>query len=101
MRLVPSRPPHMTWARSACSTCWTVSSPAATSNSPSLGIGGPLYQAAIEWSGDGDVLGQVHILDRVQELDAVLERLLERLASGDEAHAAGTLVDHRGLDRVA
>ena len=37
-RLVPSRPPHMTCARSACSTCSAVSRPAATSSSPSRAI---------------------------------------------------------------
>src|SRR5258708_35521177 len=44
-------------------------------------------------SGDRDVLVQVDVLNRVQQPDAFLDRALEGLAAGDEAHAAGALVD--------
>ena len=36
----------------------------------------------------------------VQERDAFGHRSLERLAAGDQAGAAGALVDHRGADRL-
>ena len=42
---------------------------------------------------------QIDVLDRVEQRRAFLHRTLERLAAGDQAHAAGALVDHRGLDR--
>ena len=42
---------------------------------------------------DGDVVVEVDILDGVQNFNAVLHRLLERLAAGDESHAACALVD--------
>src|SRR5687768_3485263 len=91
------RPPHITCARSACSISLAVSSPAATSNSPRRGMQ-QFYQTG---SGDRDVLRKIDVLDRVEQLDALLERALERLAAGDEAHAACTLVDHGGRDRIA
>src|SRR6476646_2850542 len=37
---------------------------------------------------DRNVFAQVHVLDRVQETDAFLERTLERLAARDQPHAA-------------
>src|SRR6516162_2719179 len=53
-------------------------------------------------SGDGYFLGQIHVLDRIQQLDAFLHRTLEGLAAGDQARAAGALVDygrrHRGFE---
>ena len=51
-------------------------------------------------SGDRHVLGQIHILDRVQERHAILHRLLERLPAGNEAHAARALLDDGGLHRI-
>src|SRR5450755_4080998 len=39
---------------------------------------------------------QVDVLDRVQQGDPVGHWLLERLAPGDQARAAGALIDHRG-----
>src|SRR5262249_37928814 len=50
---------------------------------------------------DRDLLRQVHILNRVEQLDALLERSLERLAPRDQAHPTGALVDHRGHHGVA
>src|SRR5262245_59459090 len=53
--------------------------------------------------GDRDVLAEVDVLDRVEQLGAFLHGALERLAPRDEAHAAGALVDHRrhvGLGEV-
>ena len=49
-------------------------------------------------SGDGHRRIQEDVLDRVEQRDAVLQRPLERLAAGDEAGAAGALVDHGGGD---
>ena len=46
------------------------------------------------------ILRQIHILNRVEQRDAVLHRLLERLAPGDQAHAAGALVDDGGAHRL-
>ena len=43
---------------------------------------------------------QVDVLDRVQQLDALGERPLERLAARDQARAAGALVDHGGSHGV-
>src|SRR4051794_16711424 len=51
-------------------------------------------------SGDRDGLVQVDVLDRVQERHALVHGALERLAAGDQAGAAGALVDDRGLDRL-
>src|SRR4051812_19384858 len=100
IRLVPIRAPHMTWARRACSTWSVVSRPAATSSSPSLAIVRyrPGYQLR-----DRDVPGEIHILDRLEQLDALLERALECLAAGDQAHTARALVDdggHHGIAQV-
>jgi cardiolipin synthase (CMP-forming) len=39
---------------------------------------------------------EIDVLNRVEQFDALLHRLLERLAPGDQPHAAGALVDHRG-----
>jgi hypothetical protein len=50
-------------------------------------------------SGDGHAGVEIHILNGVEDGDAVLHRPLERLAPGNQAHAAGTLVDHRRHDR--
>ena len=49
--------------------------------------------------GDRDLLGEIHVLDRVEQRRAFLHRTLERLAARDQAHAAGALVDHRRLHR--
>ena len=72
--------------------------PSATSSSP-LAWAWPLppraYFYAIVTS-----LQEVPVLDRVQQLHAFLERTLERLATRDQTHAAGALVDHRRPDRV-
>ena len=48
--------------------------------------------------GDGDFFVEVDVLDRVQELSTFGDRALERLTTGDEALAAGTLVDDGRLD---
>src|SRR6185503_17807986 len=47
--------------------------------------------------GDRDLLVQVNVLNRVEQLDAFLHRPLERLAARDEPHTAGALVDDRRL----
>src|SRR5687768_17687673 len=44
---------------------------------------------------------QVDILDRIQQLDALAHGALEGFAAGDQAGAAGALVDHGGADRLA
>src|SRR5262245_6378391 len=46
---------------------------------------------------DRDFLGEIHVLNRIEEGGAFFHRPLERLAPGDEAHSAGALVDHGGL----
>src|SRR5262249_49181936 len=43
--------------------------------------------------GDGDVRAQINILDRIEQLYAFVHGALERFATGDEAGAAGALVD--------
>src|SRR5258708_1860011 len=48
--------------------------------------------------GDGDFWAEVDVLDRVQELDAFLHGALEGFAAGDEAGAAGALVEDGGGD---
>ena len=50
--------------------------------------------------GDRHVLREIHVLDGVEQLDAFLHRLLEGLAAGNQAHAAGALVDHRRAHRL-
>src|SRR5262249_52107644 len=62
--------------------------------------GPPTLLSARAASRHGDFLRQVHVLDGVEEGDAVLEGPLERLAAGDQARAGGALVDHRRLDRL-
>src|SRR3954449_5906882 len=47
---------------------------------------------------DRDLGRQVDVLDRPQQLGALVDRALERLAARDQAHAAGALVDDRGPD---
>src|SRR5258708_11834543 len=47
---------------------------------------------------DGDFGAKVDILDGVKELDAFLHGALEGFAAGDEAGAAGALVDDGGGD---
>src|SRR5919205_1202407 len=47
-----------------------------------------------------DLFGEVHVLDGVEELGAFAHGALERLAAGDEAHAAAALVDDGGADGV-
>lgn len=43
---------------------------------------------------------QVHVLDCFQELHAFGHGLLEGFAAGDEAHAAGALIDDGGHDGI-
>jgi hypothetical protein len=43
---------------------------------------------------------QIHVLHGVNQLDPVGHGTLERLAPHDHPHAAGALVDYRGLDRI-
>src|SRR5207245_2182338 len=50
--------------------------------------------------GDGYLVHQVNVLDRIQQRHAVFERSLEGLAPGDQAHPAGPLVDDGGLNRL-
>ena len=82
IRFVPRRPPHTTWARSACSSLLRRELARGDEE-----LAEPADQATV------DVLAEVDVLDRVEQLDAFLERALERLATRDEAHAAGALVD--------
>src|SRR5262245_41242535 len=53
-------------------------------------------QAQRTRSGDGDRLVEVDVLDRLQQLGALADRALERLAPRDQALTTGTLVDHGG-----
>src|ERR1041385_6026930 len=48
---------------------------------------------------NGDVLRQIHILNRVEQADAFLHRPLEGLATGDQSRTAGALVDDGRLHR--
>ena len=48
--------------------------------------------------GDGDFGAEVDVLDGVEELDAFLHGALEGFAAGDEASAAGALVDDSSSD---
>ena len=48
--------------------------------------------------GDGDVFVEIDILDGAEESRPFVHRFLERLSSGDEAHAAGALIDDGGGD---
>jgi hypothetical protein len=50
--------------------------------------------------GDRDAVTQVDILDGVEQCHALGPGLLEGLSSADEPHAAGTLVDDGGLNRL-
>src|SRR4051794_18335434 len=43
---------------------------------------------------DRDLVGEVDVLDRVQQPDALVHRPLEGLAARDQPGAAGALVDH-------
>src|SRR4051795_7172437 len=55
--------------------------------------GAPAYNRG---SGHRDGVVEVDVLDGVQQRHALVHRALERLAAGDEAGAAGALVDHGG-----
>src|SRR5258708_26113634 len=55
----------------------------------------PLHEKAATL-GDGDVGAEVDVLDGVEELDAFFHGALEGFAAGDEAGAAGALVDDGG-----
>ena len=46
--------------------------------------------------GDGDFGAEVDVLDGVEELDAFVHGALEGFAAGDEAGAAGALIDDGG-----
>src|SRR5215211_6539479 len=49
-------------------------------------------------SGHRDLFGQVDVLNGVEEPGALVHGALERLAAGDEAHAAAALVDDGGAN---
>src|SRR5271157_988393 len=53
------------------------------------------HSATVCRSGHGDLGAEIDVLNGVEQRDPILARTLERLAPGDEAHAAGALVDHR------
>ncbi len=50
--------------------------------------------------GDVNVFAEVHILYRIDDVDAFFQRLLEGLPAQDQAHATGALVDDSRLDGV-
>src|SRR6185369_2993418 len=50
--------------------------------------------------GEADLLAEVDVLNRVQDLHALLHGLLEGLAARDEPGATGALVDDGGERRV-
>jgi hypothetical protein len=45
--------------------------------------------------GDRDLFAEVNVLDGIEELNPVLHRALERLATRNQVHAARSLIDHR------
>src|SRR5687767_4697000 len=49
-------------------------------------------------SGDGDLFGEVDVLNGVEELDAFGHRALERLAARNQPHPAAALVDDGRAD---
>src|SRR5947209_12146133 len=49
---------------------------------------------------DRNVLAEIHVLNEVEHFDALFHGSLEGLSAGDEAHAAGALVDDGGFGRV-
>ncbi len=48
-------------------------------------------------SGDGDVLAQVDVLNRVQQFNTLIHRFLEGFSAADESHPTGSLVDDSGF----
>ena len=58
---------------------------------------GALTDAAL---GDGHPVIQVHILNRVEKLDTLGHRALEGLATENEAHTTGTLINDGRFHRV-
>src|SRR5689334_12254137 len=60
----------------------------------------PPYVGSDDWLSHGDFLAEVDILNGVQQIDALLQRSLERLASRDQAHPAGAFVDDGGRDSL-
>src|SRR6266446_7422820 len=59
----------------------------------------PLATEKGQMLGDGDFWAEVNVLDGVEELDAFFHGALESFAAGDEAGAAGALIDDRGRHR--
>src|SRR5882762_6503529 len=59
---------------------------------------GPPFSRIEQRSGlsDGNFRAQINVLNGVEKLHAFTHWALECLAAGNEASAAGTLVDHRG-----
>src|SRR5690554_2167637 len=51
-------------------------------------------------SGDRHAFIQIDILNGIEQFDTFRHRLLERLAPGNQPHATGTLVNHRGAHRL-
>src|SRR5262249_38723870 len=51
-------------------------------------------------SGYGYLFREIDVLDGIKNFDAVGYRPLERFTAGDEAGAAGALVDNRRLNRL-
>src|SRR3954465_6557725 len=107
----PRRRSRATAARTAGSSS-TATIAGRRSRSGGVASGGPmtprLSQTAMpgsrgrgqRGSGDGDLRREVDVLDRAQQLGALVERAPERLAARDEPHAAGALVDDGGADRL-
>src|SRR5690606_22259677 len=65
-------------------------------NNRARGVGPQPAAPAWRGSRDGDAVVEVHILDRMKDLDALIHGLLKSLSSCDQAHPAGALVDDGG-----
>src|SRR5262245_3966393 len=78
------------------SACAGEARPRRTRPTPTLDSSAFIDDPPARRSSDGHVLGEVDVLDGIQEGDALLHRPLEGLASGDETGASGALVDDGG-----
>ena len=58
------------------------------------------HRGDAEVSGDRHRIVQVNVLDGLDDADSLAQGALKRLASHDETHAAGALVDDRSPDRL-
>src|SRR4029079_14619051 len=50
---------------------------------------------------NSDLVAEINVLDRVQQLHAFAHRALKRLATRDQSHAAAALVNHCRANRLS